>query len=109
MTNHNQMSQIYSKFGRAGFNLSYIRRLNGPGLARAAQKFGSDNHIDPTHIALNYGFAQNCWGVAVNAVKSLCAGEDSDQDFVRAMMKSGMDLENIHEDDLKVLENLIGE
>ena len=27
MTNHNQMSQIYSKFGRAGFNLSYIRRL----------------------------------------------------------------------------------
>jgi hypothetical protein len=22
MTNHNQMSQIYSKFGRAGFNLS---------------------------------------------------------------------------------------
>ncbi|CAB5542446.1 TPA: ImmA/IrrE family metallo-endopeptidase [Klebsiella pneumoniae] len=84
-------------------------RLNGPGLARAAQKFGSDNHIDPTHIALNYGFAQNCWGAAVNAVKSLCAGEDSDQDFVRAMMKSGMDLENIHEDDLKVLENLIGE
>jgi hypothetical protein len=39
----------------------------------------------------------------------LCAGEESDQDFVRAMMKSGMDLDNIHEDDLKVLENLIGE
>ncbi|MDS1617150.1 ImmA/IrrE family metallo-endopeptidase [Escherichia coli] len=76
-------------------------------LVRAAQKYGSDNHIDPTHIALNYGFAQDRWGAAVNAVKSLCAGKDTDQDFLKAMMKSGMDLENIHEDDLKVLENLI--
>lgn len=84
-------------------------RLKGPDLARAAHRYGSEHHIDPTHIALNYGFAQDCWGAAVNAVKLLCAGKDSDQDFVRAMMKSGMDLENIHEDDLKVLENLIGE
>ncbi|HCI6825272.1 TPA: ImmA/IrrE family metallo-endopeptidase [Klebsiella variicola subsp. variicola] len=84
-------------------------RLKGSDLARAAHRYGSENHIDPTHIALNYGYAQACWGAAVNAVKLLCAGKHSDQDFVRAMMKSGMDLENIHEDDLKVLENLIGE
>ncbi|WP_336844542.1 ImmA/IrrE family metallo-endopeptidase [Providencia rettgeri] len=83
--------------------------LRGPALARAAQQYGSDNHIDPTHIALNYGFAQNCWGAAVNAVKSLRAGKLPDQDLVRTMMKSEMDLENINEDDLKVLENLIGE
>ncbi|STH97389.1 Domain of uncharacterised function (DUF955) [Citrobacter braakii] len=83
--------------------------LNAANLARAAYRYGSDHHIDPTHIALNYGFAQNRWGAAVSAVKLLCEGKASDQDFVRAMMKSGMDLDNIREDDLKVLENLIGE
>ena len=67
-------------------------RLNGPNLTHAGSKFGSDNHIDPTHIALNCGSRRTAGGVAVPAVKSLCAGEDSDQDFVRAMMKSGMDL-----------------
>ena len=85
------------------------RMLNGAELACAARQYGNTNHIDPTHIALNYGFEQSCWGVAVNAVKILCANKDSDQDFVKTMMKSGMDLGNIHEDDLKVLENLIGE
>ncbi len=83
--------------------------LKASNLARAAQQYGNDHHIDPTHIALNYGFAQNCWGAAINAVKLLCADKESDQSFVRAMMKSGMDLENINEDDFKVLENLIGE
>lgn len=83
--------------------------LNGSSLAIAAHKYGISNQIDPTHIALNYGFAQNRWGVAVSAVKSLCEGKESDQDCVRTMMKSGMDLENINEDDFKVLENIIGE
>ncbi len=83
--------------------------LNGENLARAAHNFGSNNHIDPTHIALNYGFAQKRWAVAVSAVKLLCEGSVPDQDLVKTMMKSGMDLENIHEDNLKVLENLIGE
>ncbi|HGY2835146.1 TPA: ImmA/IrrE family metallo-endopeptidase [Morganella morganii] len=84
-------------------------RLDGYNLAKASEQYGRENNIDPTHIALNYGFAQNCWGAAVNAVKFLCTGKDSDQDFVKAMMKNAMDLENTNEDDLKVLENLIGE
>lgn len=85
------------------------RALNAASLARASYQYGSENRIDPTHIALNYGFAQNRWGAAINAVKALCDGKDSDQNTVRAMMKNGMDLESIHEDELKVLENLIGE
>lgn len=85
------------------------RALSGPNLALAAKKYGNENGVDPTHIALNYGFVQNHWGAAVNAVKILSEGVSPDQDFIRAMMKEGLNLENIHEDDIKVLENLSGE
>lgn len=84
-------------------------QLNTSGLARAAHIYGSDNHIDPTHIALNYGFAQRRWPVAVGAVKILCEDKKPDQDFIREMLKAGLDLDNIQEDDLNVLEKLIGE
>ncbi|QWT42572.1 ImmA/IrrE family metallo-endopeptidase [Dickeya dadantii] len=78
-------------------------------LANAARKFGSERGVDPTHIALNYGFVMGHWGVAVNAVKAICGGHPTDQDFIKDMMKKGIDLESINEDDLNILENLIGE
>lgn len=96
--------------GQKALRIGPTRRgLNTLELARAASAYGTQNRIDPTHIALNYGFAQKRFPVAVGAVKLLCDGKISDQDFVRTMMKDGLDLENIQEDDLKVLENLIGE
>ncbi|MBL3523798.1 ImmA/IrrE family metallo-endopeptidase [Serratia plymuthica] len=84
------------------------RYLTGPKLAQAAIKFAEQNAVDPTHIALNYGYSQNHWGVAINAVKIICEGEITDQDLVRQLMMDGIDHETINDDDLELLTALCG-
>ncbi|MFJ5480865.1 ImmA/IrrE family metallo-endopeptidase [Pectobacterium carotovorum] len=96
--------------GKKSFNIGPSGGfLKGPQLADEAKKFGTKKGVDPTHIALNYGFSMGHWGVAINALKFLCHGRPTDQDFIKEMMKTGIDLENINEDDLNILESLIGE
>lgn len=83
--------------------------LTGPGLARSAVAFGEQRNVDPTHVALNYGFAMGHWGVAVTAVKEICAGRESDQKFMREKLICDLNMDSIDEDDLSILNVLAGE
>ncbi len=80
--------------------------LTGPNLARAAQVFGKEHAVHPTHIALNYGYSMRHWGVAINAIKIICAEEPSDQEVVKGLMMESIDLETINDDDLELLTTL---
>ena len=78
-------------------------------LAIKSIEFGKGKGIDPTHVALNYGHGLGHWGVAVNAVKHICKDTPTDQDFLRAMMRTAINPESVDEDDLCFLEGLIKE
>ncbi|EGT4448148.1 ImmA/IrrE family metallo-endopeptidase [Cronobacter malonaticus] len=82
--------------------------LTGPRLAEAALAYGGKHGIEPTHVALNYGHNLGHWGVAVNAVKSICAGQPTDQSVVKQLMMDAIDNENINDDDLELLKTLCG-
>ncbi|MCS2172343.1 ImmA/IrrE family metallo-endopeptidase [Scandinavium sp. TWS1a] len=80
--------------------------LTGPKLATAAQHYAEKHAIDPTHIALNYGHNLGHWGVAINALKIICAGQPTDQVLVRKLMMEGIDQDTINDDDLELLTTL---
>ena len=82
--------------------------LTGEKLARAALVYGTQHCIEPTHVALNYGHNLGHWGVAVNAVKSICVGQPTDQSLARQLMMDAIDHENINDDDLELLTTLCG-
>ncbi|MBI1678252.1 MULTISPECIES: ImmA/IrrE family metallo-endopeptidase [Citrobacter] len=84
------------------------RYLNAERLAEASRKYGKEHAIDPTHVALNYGYSMGHWGVATNALKILCAGDSSDQDVVRKILMDDLDEDNINDDDLELLTALCG-
>ncbi|EKT0593971.1 ImmA/IrrE family metallo-endopeptidase [Morganella morganii] len=83
--------------------------LNAKELAEAARIFGHDNHTDPTHIILNYGYMKNVWPVATNALKIVCKNEPDDQDVVRKSFMESIDYDVINDDDLELIEKLCGE
>lgn len=80
--------------------------LTGPKLATAAQVFAEEHAVDPTHIALNYGYSIGHWGVAINAVKIICDGKPTDQSLVKQLMMDAIDHETINDDDLRLLTTL---
>lgn len=95
--------------GKEALNIKPVSRyLTAEQLADAALSFGMANAIDPTHVALNYGYSMGHWGVATNALKLLCAGAPSDQDIVRNMLMNDLDEDNINDDDLELLTALCG-
>lgn len=80
--------------------------LKGPELARASKVFGEKNAVHPTHIALNYAYSTGHWGVATIALKSICAGQPTDQEVVKRLMMDSIDLDTINDDDLELLTTL---
>ncbi|WP_145521848.1 ImmA/IrrE family metallo-endopeptidase [Yersinia aldovae] len=96
--------------GREAFNVGPAGSfLNGHNLACAAKVFGKAERIDPTHVALNYGYSLKHWGVASTAVKEICEDKPSDQEIIIKVLYNYIDMENINDDDLLALKAFIGE
>jgi hypothetical protein len=83
------------------------RRLTGSKLASAAHTYGLENSVDPTHVALNYGYTNECYAVAVKAVNELCRDKPSDQDLLRKALFDHLDVDEMKEDDLVALESMV--
>jgi hypothetical protein len=77
-------------------SLKLVSSGNAPtiaGLVAAAESFGRAHRMAPGVAALNYGFANDRWPVAVGAVSVLEKGEDATAQLRAAMM------EHLKEDD----------
>lgn len=85
------------------------RNLTGSELANAAVRHGESNHIDPTHVALNYGHSHGHWPVAINAVKQIVGAAPSDQELIRKKLFESLDQDAMKEDDLAALAWMVGE
>ena len=85
------------------------RNLTGSELATAAQRFGKEKRVDPTHVALNYSYTQKHWSVAISALKELMGDAPPDQELIRKAFFGSLDLDEISEDDLLALKRYCGE
>jgi Zn-dependent peptidase ImmA (M78 family) len=84
------------------------RNLNGQELAAAALRYGTNNMVDPLHVALNYGYATRHWGSANIALSKLAGNQLDDQTLVNSKLFSNIDSEYLSDDDLVTLEKLSG-
>lgn len=83
--------------------------LNAQELASAATRYGEKSKVDPLHVALNYGYTQQHWGVAANAVKIIAANHPQDQVTLRQKLFAEVRANDIDDDDLTTLLRLSGE
>ena len=82
--------------------------MTGSELATAAQRFGTDRRVDPSHVALNYGYTQGHWGVANLAVNELAGDSETDQELLRRVLFDGISGEDMSDDDLSALRKYCG-
>lgn len=85
------------------------RHLYGPELAAQAIRYGEKHRIDPLHVALNYGYTQQRWPVALAAIKQLAENILPDQVSLRQKLLAELREHDINEDDLITLARLTGE
>jgi len=86
----------------AGRNL----RINE--LAGAALAFAQNHKIDPTHVAMNYGFTTKHWPVANGAVGIIEHGKPTDCEVLKEALFRNLDQDEMKEDDLSALKGLVG-
>lgn len=82
--------------------------LTGDRLAKAALVYGEKHHIDPTHVAMNYGYTMQHWGVATSAANKICDGQDEDKVLLKTVMMRNLDDTAMKEDDLSALCSMVG-
>jgi len=85
------------------------RHLYGPELAAQAIRYGEKHRIDPLHVALNYGYTQQRWPVALAAIKQLAENTPPDQVSLRQKLLAELREHDINDDDLMTLARLTGE
>ena len=95
--------------GQEDLKISAHYHLKAEELADASRSYGKEHHIDPTHIALNYAYMKGHWGVAINALKIICAGLKFDQIILRESLMNSIDNTVINDDDLELIIKLCGE
>ena len=79
-------------------------------LANAAIRYSKEQHIDPSHVALNYRHTTKAnWGMATNAVKIINQRQPDDQSILRRLLWSHLDTDSMKEDDISALKHMIGE
>ncbi|ELB2787680.1 ImmA/IrrE family metallo-endopeptidase [Vibrio alginolyticus] len=81
-------------------------RLTGQQLAEIAELTGKEKHIDPGHIALNWAYTTQNWGVAYNALNILYP-KLTWQDDLKEMFLENVDQFEVDEDELDYLFNLM--
>lgn len=84
------------------------RNLTGSELASAAMRHGVNNHIDPTHVAMNYGYSVGHWAVANIAVKQIVGAAPSDQELIRNKLFDSLNIDEMKEDDVAALARMVG-
>lgn len=84
------------------------RNLTGSELASAATRHGVSRNIDPTHVALNYGYSIGHWPVATIAVKQIVGDAPDDQDILRDKLFAYLDVDEMKEDELSALARIVG-
>ncbi|WP_017453342.1 ImmA/IrrE family metallo-endopeptidase [Herbaspirillum rubrisubalbicans] len=78
-------------------------------LANAAIHYGKEQHIDPSHVALNYAHTTGKnWGMVTNAVKIINQGRPNDQMVLRDLLWHQLDLDSMKEDDVSALKHMTG-
>jgi hypothetical protein len=77
-------------------------------LANAAIKYGREHKIDPTHVAMNYGYTTKHWPVASGAVAMICEGQPTDCELLRSALFKYIDPDEMKEDDISTLEGMMG-
>lgn len=84
------------------------RNLRIPELARAALAYGEKNHIDPTHVAMNYGYTTGHWGVANGAVALIGKDDLTDCQLLKEALFQHLDEREVKDDDLSALKGMVG-
>lgn len=84
------------------------RYLTGEKLALTAFDYAKNHAIDPSHIALNYGYSTQQWGAAHTAVNLLAENAISNQQQIRDSLFALVDTNELSEDDLAVLHRYCG-
>jgi hypothetical protein len=82
--------------------------LTGDRLAQAALTYGSKHQIDPTHVAMNYGYTMQHWGVAATAVNKISVGQDEDKVQIKNALIRNLDETAMKEDDISALRGMVG-
>lgn len=95
--------------GKETLRISSDYNLKARQLADAARLYGSENHTDPTHVALNYAYMKGHWGVATDALKTICSNEPTDQNVAIKYLMESIDCDAINDDDLELIKKLCGE
>ena len=96
--------------GSSDWNIVPAGRLYAQQLTDVAIRIGTERHIDPLHIALNYGYTlKSHWPVATNAVKLIAKDRPTDQQILVQALLDALDLDSTQEDDLAALKLLMGE
>ena len=95
--------------GSSDWNIVPAGRLYAQQLTDVAIRIGTERHIDPLHIALNYGYTlKSHWPVAVNAVKLIAKDRPTDQQMLVQALLDALDRDSIPEEDLAALKQLMG-
>jgi hypothetical protein len=84
------------------------RNLRIQELADAALVYGEKNQIDPTHVAMNYGYTTKHWGVASGAVGVIGKGKPTDCEVLKEALFKNLDQDEMKEDDLSALKGMVG-
>jgi hypothetical protein len=92
--------------GDEGTRFTSRTRLTGEALAQTAKLKGEERHIDPGHIALNWGHTTGSWGVA-NKALNLLYPELTWQDDLKELFLNNIDELEVGDDELDFLFNLM--
>lgn len=77
-------------------------------LARAAIDYAQKHNIDPTHVAMNYGYTTKHWPVANGAVNIIEQGKPTDCEVLKEVLFRNLDQDEMKEDDLSALKGMVG-
>lgn len=90
--------EIITAHGDTRFVSSSGRWLSAETLAHAAMKHGHENHIDPGHIALNYGKANEQMAAARKALKIIDQSSACAQDVLFRYLVENIDPDRLPQD-----------
>lgn len=100
--------EIITANGNTAFGSTTRRWLSAEQLAYAAIKYGHEHHIDPGHIALNYGNANKQMGAARDALKIIEQASARAQDVLFRYLVENINPDRLPEDSYDFLMQMCG-